>query len=123
MVIAGGDYIHFVVEYGGKIEKCRLTEMALLNRERVSRKDTGHAQLIAIFVRHRAEIEHLALAKLPREGHSDRGNPPSVFIPSQVRWPKANWSVQVVSSEAVNSQAANRAAIYAQHRFRHLLAG
>jgi hypothetical protein len=121
MVIAGGDYIHFVVEYGGgEIEKCRLTEMALMNRERVSRKDTGHAQLIAIFVRHRAEIEHLALAKLPREGHSDRGNPPSVFIPSQMRWPKANWSVQVVSSEAVNSQAANRAAIYAQHRFRHL---
>jgi len=39
----------------------------------VSRKDAGHAQLIAIFVRHRAEIEHLALAKLEREGHSDRG--------------------------------------------------
>jgi hypothetical protein len=30
-------------------------------------------QLIAIFVRHRAEIEHLALAKLQREGHSARG--------------------------------------------------
>jgi hypothetical protein len=26
----------------------------------VSRKAAGHAQLIAIFVRHRAEIEHLA---------------------------------------------------------------
>ena len=22
----GGDYVHFVVEYGGKIEKCRVTE-------------------------------------------------------------------------------------------------
>ena len=72
MVVAGGDYVHFVVEYGGKIEKCRVTETALLNRERVSRK-AGHAQLTAIFVRHRAEIEHLALAKLQREGHSDRG--------------------------------------------------
>ena len=71
MVVAGGDYVHFVVEYGGKIEKCRVTETALLNRERMSRKDA--AQLIAIFVRHRAEIEHLALAKLQREGHSDRG--------------------------------------------------
>ena len=30
-------------------------------------------QLIAIFVRHQAEIEHLALAKLQREGHSARG--------------------------------------------------
>jgi hypothetical protein len=73
MVVAGGDYVRFVVEYGGKIEKCRVTETALLNRERMSRKDAGHAQLIAIFVRHRAEIEHLALAKLQREGHSDRG--------------------------------------------------
>jgi hypothetical protein len=70
VVVAGGDYVHFVVEYGGKIEKCRVTETALLNRERMSRKDAGYAQLI---VRHRAEIEHLALAKLQREGHSDRG--------------------------------------------------
>jgi hypothetical protein len=38
MVVAGGDYVHFVVEYGGKFEKCRVTETALLNRERVSRK-------------------------------------------------------------------------------------
>src|ERR1700682_2011201 len=73
MVVAGGDYVHFVVEYGGKIEKCRVTEAALLNRERMSRKDASYAKLIAIFVRHRAEIEHLALAKLQREGHSDRG--------------------------------------------------
>src|SRR3981189_2544056 len=73
MVIAGGDYVHFFVEYGGKIEKCRVTEAALLTRELMSRKDAGYAQLIAIFVRHRAEIEHLALAKLQREGHSDRG--------------------------------------------------
>ena len=41
MVVAGGDYAHFVVEYGGKIEKCRVTETALLNRERMSRKDAG----------------------------------------------------------------------------------
>ena len=73
MAVAGGDYVHFVVEYGGKIEKCRVTQTALLNRERMSRKDAGYAQLIAIFVRHRAEIEHLALAKLQRQGHSDRG--------------------------------------------------
>ena len=56
-----------------KSKKCRVTEAALLNKERMSRKDAGHTQLIAIFVRHRAEIEHLALAKLQREGHSDRG--------------------------------------------------
>ena len=73
MVVAGGDYVHFVVEYGGKTEKCRVTEIALLNRERLSKKDAGHAQLIAIFVRHRAEIEHLAVAKLQRKGHTPRG--------------------------------------------------
>lgn len=38
MAVAGGDYVHFVVEYGGKIEKCRVTETALLNRERMSRR-------------------------------------------------------------------------------------
>ena len=48
MAVAGGDYVHFVVEYGGKIEKCRVTETALLNRERMSRKDAGYAQLITI---------------------------------------------------------------------------
>jgi hypothetical protein len=67
MVVAGGDYVHFVVEYGGKFEKYRVTETALLNRERVSRKAAGHAQLIAIFVRHRVEIEHLAPLRLKAE--------------------------------------------------------
>jgi Protein of unknown function (DUF1488) len=73
MVVSGGDYVHFVVECSGKLEKCRVTEAALLNREHASRKDAGYTQLITIFVRHRAEIERLALAKLLREGHSSRG--------------------------------------------------
>jgi hypothetical protein len=73
MVVARGDYVHFVMEYGGKTERCRVTETALLNRERVSKKDIKHGQLAAIFVRHRAEIEHLAVAKLQREGHTPRG--------------------------------------------------
>ena len=49
MAVAGGDYVHFVVEYGGKFEKCRVAETALLKKERMSRKAAGHAQLIAIF--------------------------------------------------------------------------
>ena len=69
MVVAGGDYVHFVVEYGGKIEKCRVTETALLNRERMSRKDAGYAQLTAIFVRHRAE-SNISLSR----SCSGRGN-------------------------------------------------
>ena len=56
-----------------KSKSAGVTETALLNRERISRKDADYAQLIAIFVRHRAEIEHLALGKLQREGHADRG--------------------------------------------------
>ena len=71
MVVAGGDNVHFVVEYGGKIEKCRVTETALLNRERMKgrRLCTAHRYLCKAPSR----IEHLALAKLQREGQSDRG--------------------------------------------------
>ena len=47
MVVAGGDNLHFVVEYGGKIEKCRVTEAALLCRDRISGTDAGPARLIA----------------------------------------------------------------------------
>ena len=32
---------------------------------------------------------------------------------------ESNWSVQVVSSEGVDPQATNRAAIYAKHKLRH----
>jgi hypothetical protein len=67
------DYIDFIVQYAGKTERCRVTKAALLNREPMSKKDTGHGKLIEIFVRHRAEIESLALAKLGRGGHSDSG--------------------------------------------------
>jgi ribosomal protein L15E len=74
MVVAGGDYVHFVVEYGGKIEKCRVTETALLNRARMSRKAAGHAQLIAIFVRHRVPRSNIWLSRsCSGRGHSDRG--------------------------------------------------
>jgi hypothetical protein len=66
------DYIDFIVQYAGKTERCRVTKAALLNREPTSKKDTGHGKLIEIFVKHRAEIESLALAKLGR-GHSDSG--------------------------------------------------
>ena len=59
-------HVNFFVEYGGKTKRCRVTETALLNRARVSKEDTGSAQLIAIFAKHRAEIERLALAKLQR---------------------------------------------------------
>ena len=71
--VARRGYVNFFVEYGGKTKRCRVTETALLNRARVSKEDTSSAQLIAIFVKHRAEIERLALAKLQQEGHSDRG--------------------------------------------------
>jgi hypothetical protein len=32
---------------------------------------------------------------------------------------ESNWSVQILSSDRVDSQAANRAAIYAKHKLRH----
>ena len=67
------DAVDFVVQYGGNIERCRVTGSALLIRERARRRETSRRQLIEIFVRHRAEIEGLALAKSWRDGHTNRG--------------------------------------------------
>ena len=72
MAVVSGDYVDFVVRYGGNTERYRITEAALLNRERVN-EHLNHGQLIAIFVKHRAEIEYLAIAKMQREKHSDHG--------------------------------------------------
>lgn len=73
MAVSKDDYVDFVVQYGGNTERCRVTGTALLNRERASRASTSHGMLIAIYVKHLAEIECLALAKLQRSGHSERG--------------------------------------------------
>ena len=64
------------------------------------------------------ELKQIALREstLTRDA---RTYPPSVFIPSQMRWPKETWSVQVVSSDGVDPQATGRAAIYLQHKLRH----
>src|ERR1700737_1372063 len=52
MAVVIGDCVHFVVEYGGKTQKCRVSDIALLNKERVRKKDTSHEELIAIFEEH-----------------------------------------------------------------------
>jgi hypothetical protein len=49
MAAASGNYVHFVVMYGGKTEKCRVTETALLNRERVSKKNMKHERLACVY--------------------------------------------------------------------------
>jgi len=73
MAVSSDDHVDFVVQYGGNTERCRVTGTALLNRARASRTNMNHGKLIAIYVRHLAEIECLALAKLQRVGHTDRG--------------------------------------------------
>lgn len=73
MAVSNNDHVDFVVQYGGYTERCRVTGTALLNRERVPRSSTSRGMLIAIYVKHLAEIECLALAKLQRSGHTDRG--------------------------------------------------
>jgi hypothetical protein len=45
MVVAGGDYVNFVVEYGGKIEKCRVTETALLEQRAYEQEERRLTQL------------------------------------------------------------------------------
>ena len=64
MAVVIGDCVHFLVEYGGKTQKCRVSDIALTNKEGVRKRDTSHEQLIAIFEKHRAEIERIAVAKL-----------------------------------------------------------
>jgi hypothetical protein len=64
MAVVIGDCVHFFMEYGGKTQKCRVSDIALLNKERVRKKDTSHEELIAIFEKQRAEIERIAVAKL-----------------------------------------------------------
>ena len=64
MAVVIGDCVHFVVEYGGKTQKCRVSDIALTNKERVRKQDTSHEQLIAIFEKHQTEIERIAVAKL-----------------------------------------------------------
>ncbi len=73
MAVVSGDCINFVVKYGGNTEKCRVTGAALLIKEHARRRDTSPCELVEIFVRHRAEIEGLALAKLWRSGHTENG--------------------------------------------------
>jgi len=63
MAVVIGDCVHFVVEYGGKTQKCRVSDIALTNKERVRKQDTSHEQLIAIFEK-QTEIERIAVAKL-----------------------------------------------------------
>ena len=65
------------------------------------------------------ELTQIALREIHTLTRDAKTYPRSVFIPSQMRWPKETWSVQVVSSEGVDPQATGRAAIYLQHTLRH----
>jgi len=73
MAIVSGDCIDFVVKFGGNTEKCRVTGSALLIKERAKQRETSPSELVEIFVRHRAEIEGLALAKRWRRDHTKGG--------------------------------------------------
>ena len=68
MAVVIGDCVHFLVEFGGKTQKCRVSDIALTNKEGVRKKGTSHDQLLAIFEKHRAEIERIAVVKL-EAGH------------------------------------------------------
>jgi hypothetical protein len=59
--------------YGGNIEKCRVMGTALSIKEHAKRAETSPCELVEMFVRHRAEIEGLALAKLWRRGQTGSG--------------------------------------------------
>jgi hypothetical protein len=60
------DFIHFLIEYAGTTEKARVSVAALLAKERLKSGDVSHDQLIEIFLKHRVQIEAVALSKMQR---------------------------------------------------------
>jgi hypothetical protein len=58
------DFIHFLVDYAGTPEKARVTVAALLSKEHLKSEDVNHDQLIEIFLKHRVQIEAVALSKM-----------------------------------------------------------
>jgi hypothetical protein len=60
------DFIHFLVDYAGTPEKARVTVAALLSKEGLKFEDVSHDQLIEIFLKHREQIEAVALSKMQR---------------------------------------------------------
>ena len=52
MAVVIGDCVHFVVEYGGKTQNCRVSDIALTNKSAFANKMQSHEQLIAIFEKH-----------------------------------------------------------------------
>lgn len=66
IMAAARDFIHFLIEYAGTPQKARVSVSALLNKERLKPGDASHDKLIRIFIKHRAEIEGIALSKMQR---------------------------------------------------------
>jgi hypothetical protein len=67
------DFIHFLIDFGGTPQKARVTVAALLSKERLKFGDASHDQLIRIFIKHRVQIEAVALSKMQRDDVSPDG--------------------------------------------------
>jgi hypothetical protein len=48
MAVVIGDCVHFDVEFCGKTQKCRVSDIALTKKEGVRKKGTRQDQLLAI---------------------------------------------------------------------------
>ncbi|MBX9820385.1 DUF1488 family protein [Afipia birgiae] len=60
MAVVRGDFVHFHIRHAGGLQKCHISQAALLVRERLERQDSSPEILLEIFERHRPEIERLA---------------------------------------------------------------
>lgn len=73
MAVVRGDFVHFHIRRAGGLQKCHISQAALLVRERLKSQDSSPEILLEIFERHRPEIERLAHKMASRAAGTRRG--------------------------------------------------
>jgi uncharacterized protein YxjI len=72
MAVIRGDFVHFQIRDGSGLRTCRISQAALLIRERLNMEDGSVEIVLSIFAKHRREIERIAQA-MASESPGKRG--------------------------------------------------
>jgi uncharacterized protein YxjI len=62
MAVIRGDFVHFQIRDARGPRTCRISQAALLLRERLNMEDGSAEIVLSIFIKHRREIERMAHA-------------------------------------------------------------
>jgi hypothetical protein len=62
MAVVRGEFVHFQIRDAGGVRTCRISQAALLIRERLDMQNGSAETVLLIFEKHRPEIERLARA-------------------------------------------------------------